>query len=66
MGKRSGREILILYTVAHAIYGIPLTINCANYVYFLAMDHCRNLGSPEALTIFLGIVHPLNIIMILI
>jgi len=39
--------------VAHAIYGIPSTINCANYVYFLAMEHCRNLGSQEALTIFL-------------
>lgn len=41
-------------SVAHAIYGIPSTINCANYVYFLAMDHCRKLGNPEALEIFLG------------
>jgi len=25
-------------TVAHKIYGVPQTINTANYVYFLAYD----------------------------
>lgn len=39
--------------VAHSIYGIPSTINCANYVYFLAMESCQKLGKPEALTCFL-------------
>lgn len=42
--------------VAHAIYGVPSTINCANYVYFLAMDSCLKLGNQEAIAIFLGII----------
>eukprot|EP01112_Ceratiomyxa_fruticulosa_P012036 TRINITY_DN3313_c0_g2_i1.p1 TRINITY_DN3313_c0_g2~~TRINITY_DN3313_c0_g2_i1.p1 ORF type:complete len:293 (-),score=54.31 TRINITY_DN3313_c0_g2_i1:145-1023(-) len=39
--------------VAHTVFGIPLTINCANYVYFLAMDKCNQLGKPEATQIFI-------------
>eukprot|EP01111_Echinosteliopsis_oligospora_P011840 TRINITY_DN3994_c0_g1_i2.p1 TRINITY_DN3994_c0_g1~~TRINITY_DN3994_c0_g1_i2.p1 ORF type:complete len:261 (+),score=44.48 TRINITY_DN3994_c0_g1_i2:61-843(+) len=39
--------------VAHAIFGIPTTINTGNYVYFLAMQSCNDLGSHEALSIFL-------------
>lgn len=38
--------------VAHAIYGIPTTINCANYVYFLALEEVHNMGSPEAVKVF--------------
>ncbi|KAJ3088038.1 Geranylgeranyl pyrophosphate synthase [Quaeritorhiza haematococci] len=30
--------------VAHKIYGTPLTINCANYVYFLALKEAQKLG----------------------
>ena len=40
--------------VAHSIYGVASTINCANYVYFLALDKCRQLGKPEALEIFIS------------
>jgi len=38
--------------VAHAIYGIASTINCANYVYFLALEKCYGLNSPEAMRVF--------------
>ena len=38
--------------VAHSIYGISNTINCANYVYFLALEKCHSLKSPIALNIF--------------
>ncbi|EAL60606.1 hypothetical protein ACTFIW_010792 [Dictyostelium discoideum] len=39
--------------VAHSIYGIPQTINSANFVYFLIMDQCNKLGDPKATTIFI-------------
>jgi geranylgeranyl diphosphate synthase type 3 len=39
--------------VAHAIYGIPATINCANYVYFIALDQAMSLGSVDACRGFL-------------
>lgn len=32
--------------VAHTIYGIPQTINTANYVYFLAMQELLRLRVP--------------------
>ena len=38
--------------VAHAIYGIPLTINCANYVYFMALEKVQKLNNPEAMNVF--------------
>ena len=34
--------------VAHTIYGIPQTINTANYVYFLAMQELLRLRMSEA------------------
>ncbi|KZV67411.1 terpenoid synthase [Peniophora sp. CONT] len=33
--------------VAHKIYGVPQTINCANYVYFLAYRELFSLRSPS-------------------
>jgi len=30
--------------VAHSIYGVPLTLNCANYVYFLSLSLCLTLA----------------------
>ncbi|EGC37057.1 polyprenyl synthetase [Dictyostelium purpureum] len=39
--------------VAHSIYGIPQTINSANFVYFLIFNDCNRLGSPEATSIFI-------------
>ncbi|KND03348.1 farnesyltranstransferase [Spizellomyces punctatus DAOM BR117] len=38
--------------VAHKIFGIPSTINCANYVYFLALQKLSNLNDPRAVQIF--------------
>ncbi|VDB98238.1 unnamed protein product [Peniophora sp. CBMAI 1063] len=35
--------------VAHKIYGTPQTINCANYVYFLAYQELFALRSPPGL-----------------
>lgn len=33
--------------VAHSIYGVPSTINAANYVLFLALEKVQQLGHPE-------------------
>lgn len=38
--------------VAHAIFGIPPVLNCANYVYFIALNKCQQLHNPNAITIF--------------
>ena len=38
--------------VAHDVYGIPITLNCANYVYFLAQKKCLHMGSFEAIEAF--------------
>ncbi|CAG9533401.1 unnamed protein product [Cercopithifilaria johnstoni] len=38
--------------VTHSIYGIPRTINTANYVYFVALSRCMLLGKFEAVKIF--------------
>ncbi|KAI8061274.1 geranylgeranyl pyrophosphate synthase [Thamnidium elegans] len=37
---------------AHHIYGIPQTINCANYVYFLALAEISTLNKPKMITIY--------------
>jgi hypothetical protein len=42
--------------VAHSIYGIPTTINSANFVYFLAMDNVVKLNNFDALRVFTGTV----------
>ncbi len=34
--------------VAHSIFGVAPVINCANYVYFLALNKCQNLNNPDA------------------
>lgn len=38
--------------VAHTIYGIPNVLNCANYAYFLALEEVHNMGSAEAVRVF--------------
>jgi geranylgeranyl diphosphate synthase type 3 len=44
-----------LYLIAaHMIYGEALTINAANYVYFIAMKECQKFGNFAALSCFLG------------
>ncbi|ORX96145.1 geranylgeranyl pyrophosphate synthase [Basidiobolus meristosporus CBS 931.73] len=38
--------------VAHKIYGVPITINAANYAYFLALDEISKLQNPKMVQIF--------------
>ncbi|CAF1517164.1 unnamed protein product [Didymodactylos carnosus] len=38
--------------VAHAIYGAPLTINAANFVYFLALEKALTLNHPDVTKLF--------------
>jgi geranylgeranyl diphosphate synthase type 3 len=38
--------------VAHAIFGIPQTINSSNYIYFCALQEVQKLQNPKAITIF--------------
>lgn len=38
--------------MAHAIYGLPCTINCANYVYFMALQECHQLGNDTAMKVY--------------
>lgn len=38
--------------VAHKIFGIPNVLNCSNYMYFVAMEHVHNLGSPKGTQAF--------------
>ncbi|KAF1801032.1 geranylgeranyl pyrophosphate synthase [Mucor lusitanicus] len=37
---------------AHHIYGTPQTINCANYVYFLALNEIAKLNKANMITIY--------------
>jgi geranylgeranyl diphosphate synthase, type III len=39
--------------VAHAIYGVPATINCANYVYFLSLQKCAALQNDRAMNVYI-------------
>ncbi|VDD91989.1 unnamed protein product [Enterobius vermicularis] len=38
--------------VAHKIYGIPRTLNAANYVYMLSLQECIKMENPKAVEIF--------------
>ncbi|POS73168.1 geranylgeranyl pyrophosphate synthetase [Diaporthe helianthi] len=38
--------------VAHALYGVPQTINSANYVYFCALEELQKLQNPTCVTVF--------------
>ncbi|PVU91615.1 hypothetical protein BB561_004316 [Smittium simulii] len=40
------------FPVAHKIYGIPATINTANYIYFLALKKVLELNDPNLVGIF--------------
>ncbi|CAL8081719.1 unnamed protein product [Calicophoron daubneyi] len=37
---------------AHCVFGVPTSINSANYVYFLALNKLMELNHPEAVAIF--------------
>ncbi|PSR87298.1 isoprenoid synthase domain-containing protein [Coniella lustricola] len=38
--------------VAHALFGVPQTINSANYIYFRALEELQKLNNPRVITIF--------------
>lgn len=38
--------------VAHSIFGTAQTINCANYVYFCALQELQKLQNPKAIKIY--------------
>lgn len=40
------------FPVAHAIFGVPQTINSANYIYFAALRDLVQLDSPDAVSTF--------------
>lgn len=40
------------FPVAHHIFGVPQTINSANYVYFVAVQELLKLNNPQALKTF--------------
>lgn len=42
--------------VAHSIFGMANCINCANYVYFLALEKVEGLGSEVALKVLVIVV----------
>lgn len=44
---------------SHKVFGIPATINSANYVYFQALDRLSSLDNPKAIQIFTGKYIPL-------
>ncbi|XP_011876890.1 PREDICTED: geranylgeranyl pyrophosphate synthase-like [Vollenhovia emeryi] len=39
--------------VAHAIYGIPHTLNAVNYVYFIGLERALSLQHPEAVKVYM-------------
>jgi len=40
--------------VAHKIFGIPSTISCANYVYFIALEKLITLNNINLIKIYSG------------
>ena len=38
------------FPVAHSVYGVPQTINCANYVYFKALKNLASLSHDQEYT----------------
>ncbi|KAF6823485.1 Fusicoccadiene synthase 3 [Colletotrichum musicola] len=46
---------------AHIVYGVPLTINSANYLYILALESISKLKTPNCLGIFIEEVRNMEI-----
>lgn len=42
------------FPVAHSIYGVPQTLNCANYMYFCALRELQRLDDPQVVKVFTG------------
>lgn len=47
------RRFLFISSLTLGSDGIPLTINCANYVYFYALQQCHALQHPTATNTFI-------------
>ena len=39
---------------AHTIYGVPSTINAANYVHFIGLNRVQSLNHPKAMDLCTG------------
>jgi geranylgeranyl diphosphate synthase type 3 len=39
---------------AHKVYGVPSTINAANYVHFVALNWVQSLNHPKAMALCTG------------
>ena len=39
---------------AHVIYGMPITINCANHVYFLVLQELLSLQNADATSVYVS------------
>ena len=44
------------FPVAHSIFGVPQTINSANYIYFCALRELERLNNPRLFKIFYGTI----------
>lgn len=44
--------------VAHTIFGVPTVINCANYVFFLALEKCHAWDNPDAMKVMVVVQDP--------
>jgi len=42
------------FPVSHSIYGVPQTINSANYIYFCALRELERLKNPKLFKIYSG------------
>ncbi|KHN96658.1 geranylgeranyl diphosphate synthase [Metarhizium album ARSEF 1941] len=40
------------FPVAHNIFGVPQTINSANYIYFIALQELQKLNNPAVISVF--------------
>ncbi|KAG6022397.1 hypothetical protein E4U40_004618 [Claviceps sp. LM458 group G5] len=40
------------FPVAHHIFGVPQTINSANYIYFVALQEIQKLQNPRSVSVF--------------
>ncbi len=40
---------------AHMLFGIPMSINAANYAYFVALEKAFALGHPDVPKIYTGL-----------
>ncbi len=45
---------MFVIAVAHKIYGVAQTINCANYMYFQGLQRALALNHPNVTKVFTG------------